>query len=90
MWKRRKDQSEHKKKIKDVRKYIDKFVNDNEILYSEAKEIIERFENDGIDITDEGDKNNNNEDDNKFKSSKNTINKISNIKKRKEQLHVQK
>ena len=67
-------------KTKDVRKYIDKFVNDNEILYSEAKEIIDRFENDGIDIIDEGDKNNNNEDNNKLKNSKNAINKISNIK----------
>ena len=67
-------------KTKDVRKYIDKFVNDNEILYSEAKEIIDRFENDGIEVTEEDDKNNNNENNNKFKSSQNTINKISNIK----------
>ena len=67
-------------KTKDVRKYIDQFVNDNEILYSEAKEIIDRFENDGIEVTEEDDKNNNNENNNKFKSSQNTINKISNIK----------
>ena len=59
-------------KIKDVRKYIKKFVKENEILYEEALSFIKNFENKNKNIR----QNNNNINNNSFVSKTNATNNL--------------
>ena len=79
-------------KIKDVRKFIDKFVDDNEIMYNEAMDIINNYQNNKKKINnlknvddnsdDESDSRNNNLND-KFKISDYKLNTLNLMKNKK-------